>query len=173
MAQNGTGEELYSFYVIWVFPVLIYLHDPSVKLWWPRFIGLHSFPQTVPLQWPLGVPCLTLTLSTEGQTLENYKEGKKSVLLVWERKMCARKQVIDVSPQWINNDEWQCQASVFRSVVSRHNEDLEWRTLKPSVCPSSRVLDRLCYSSQVSSGRVIALRQISVTALCYSSILFR
>ena len=32
MAPNGTGEEPYSFYVVWVFPVLVYLHDPSVKL---------------------------------------------------------------------------------------------------------------------------------------------
>ena len=32
---------------------------------------------------------------------------------------------------------------------------------------------RLCYSSQVSNRPCIALRQISVSALCYSSILFR
>ena len=36
----------------------------------------------------------------------------------------------------------------------------------PSACHSSQVLDRLCYSSQVSNG-LIALRQISVTALFY------
>ena len=43
----------------------------------------------------------------------------------------------------------------------------------PSACRSSQVLDRPCYSSQVSNGPCIALRQISVTAQCYSSILFR
>ena len=43
----------------------------------------------------------------------------------------------------------------------------------PSVCHRSRVLDRPCYRSQVAKGHVIALRQISATAQCYSSILFR
>ena len=42
-----------------------------------------------------------------------------------------------------------------------------------SACHSSQVLDRPCYSPQVSNGPVIALTQISVTAQCYSSILFR
>ena len=36
----------------------------------------------------------------------------------------------------------------------------------PSACHSSQVLGRPCYSSQVSNG-LIALRQISVTALFY------
>ena len=35
---------------------------------------------------------------------------------------------------------------------------------------SSQVLDRLCDSSQVSNDHVIAFRQISVTAQCYSSV---
>ena len=43
----------------------------------------------------------------------------------------------------------------------------------PSACHSSRVLERSCYSSQVSNGPCLALRKISVTAQCYSSILFR
>ena len=60
---------------------------------------------------------------------------------------------------------WLCQASVYSSVLSRRNKDLEWQALKPSACHSSRVLGR--------PDRVIALRQISVTAPCYSSILFR
>ena len=60
-----------------------------------------------------------------------------------------------------------CQANVSSSVLCHVNKDLEWRTLKPWVCHSSWVLDRPCYSSQVSN------RQISVTALCYSAILFR
>ena len=45
-----------------------------------------------------------------------------------------------------------CQTSACSSVLPRHNKDLVWRTLKPLVCQSSRVLDRLCYSSQVSNG---------------------
>ena len=43
-----------------------------------------------------------------------------------------------------------CQASVGSSVLSRHNKDLEWQTLKPLAChtrDSSRVLDRPCFSS--------------------------
>ena len=55
----------------------------------------------------------------------------------------------------------------------------------PSACHSSQVLDRPCYSSPLRSwidrvialrsrmDHVIALRQISVTAQCYSCILFR
>ena len=50
-----------------------------------------------------------------------------------------------------------CRASVFSSVLSHHNKDLERWTLKPSVRHSSRVL----------ANRVIALRQVSVTALFY------
>ena len=37
----------------------------------------------------------------------------------------------------------------------------------PSACHSSWVLDRPCYSSQVSNRRVMVLRQISVKALFY------
>ena len=40
-----------------------------------------------------------------------------------------------------------CQVNVCSSVLSHYNQDLEWQTLKPSVCRSSRVLDRPCYSS--------------------------
>ena len=42
---------------------------------------------------------------------------------------------------------WTYQVSVCSSVLSRHNKDLEWRTLKPLVRHKSRDLDRLCYSS--------------------------
>ena len=52
-----------------------------------------------------------------------------------------------------------CQPSVFSLVLSCHNKDLERRTLKPLAHHSSRVLDKLCYSSQTNQ--------------CYSSILFR
>ena len=51
--------------------------------------------------------------------------------------------------------------SVISSVLSHHNRDLKWQTLKPSAHHRSW------------TDRVIALRQISVTAPCYSSILFR
>ena len=49
--------------------------------------------------------------------------------------------------------------SMFLGSLSRHNKDLERRTLKPSAHHSSRVLDKPCYSSQANQ--------------CYSSILFR
>ena len=48
---------------------------------------------------------------------------------------------------------------MFLGSLSHHNKDLEQRTLKPSAHHSSRVLDKLCYSSQANQ--------------CYSSILFR
>ena len=38
---------------------------------------------------------------------------------------------------------------------------------------ASQLLDRPCYSSWFSNRPVIALRQIRVTALIYSSVLFR
>ena len=46
---------------------------------------------------------------------------------------------------------------MFLGSMSRHNKDLEQRTLKPSAHHSSRVLDKPCYS----------FRQISVTAPFY------
>ena len=53
------------------------------------------------------------------------------------------------------------------SFLSRHNKDLEWRTLKPPRrVTGSWVLDRPCYSSQVSNG----LCYSSWTNQCYSSI---
>ena len=48
---------------------------------------------------------------------------------------------------------------MFLGSLSRHNKDLEQRTLKPSAHHSCRVLDKPCYSSQANQ--------------CYSSILFR
>ena len=36
---------------------------------------------------------------------------------------------------------------MFLGSLSRHNKDLEQRTLKPSARHSSRVLDKPCYSS--------------------------
>ena len=71
---------------------------------------------------------------------------------------------------------------MFRSVtwvyvsrfLSHHNKDLEWWTLKPP----RRVTALGSWTDHVIAVRswmdhVIALRQISVTAQCYSSILFR
>ena len=43
--------------------------------------------------------------------------------------------------------------------LSRHNKDLEQRTLKPSARHSSQVSDKPCYSSQTNQ--------------CYSSVLFK
>ena len=51
----------------------------------------------------------------------------------------------------------KCQASVWSSVLSCHNKDLECQILKPSACHSSQVLNRPCYSSQTNQ--------------CYSSVL--
>ena len=39
---------------------------------------------------------------------------------------------------------------MFLCSLSRHNKDLEQRTLKPSAHHSSRVLDKPCYSSQAN-----------------------
>ena len=61
--------------------------------------------------------------------------------------------------------------SVISSVLSRHNKDLNRWTLKPSVHHSSWTDRVIALASP--TDHVIALRQISVTALCYSSVLFR
>ena len=59
-----------------------------------------------------------------------------------------------------------CQASVCLSVLSHHNKDLEWWTLRPSVHHGSWVLDRVI-ALRSWTDRIIVLRQISVTALFY------
>ena len=64
-----------------------------------------------------------------------------------------------------------CQASVIFSVLSRLNKKLKRRTLKPLVRHSSWTDCVIALRS--GTDCVIALRQISVTAPCYSSILFR
>ena len=66
---------------------------------------------------------------------------------------------------------WNCQASVIFSVLSRLNKNLKWRTLKPSACHSSQTDRVVALGSWID--RVIARRQISVTTLNYSSVLFR
>ena len=54
---------------------------------------------------------------------------------------------------------FKCQASVFSLVLSHRNTHLEWQTLKPSLW---------CVTALGSwTDHVIALRQISVTALFY------
>ena len=65
----------------------------------------------------------------------------------------------------------RCQGSVISSVLSHHNKNLKPQTLKPSACHISRTGCVIALSSQ--TDHVIALRQISVTAPCYSSVLFR
>ena len=54
--------------------------------------------------------------------------------------------------------------SMLLGSLSRHNKNLEWRTLKP--LGGSQL-------SGVGQTSVIALKEISVTAQCYSSILLR
>ena len=63
---------------------------------------------------------------------------------------------------------------MFLDSLSRHNKDLEGRTLKPPrrVTALRSWIDRVI-TPRSRMDRVIALRQISVTAQCYSSILFR
>ena len=58
--------------------------------------------------------------------------------------------------------------------LSRHNKDLEWQTLKPSRYVTALGSWTDCIIALRSPmGHVIGLRQISVKAQCYSSILFR
>ena len=56
---------------------------------------------------------------------------------------------------------YMCQGSVISSVLSHLNKNLKQQTLKSLACHSSQ------------TDRVIALGQISITALRYSSVLFR
>ena len=65
-----------------------------------------------------------------------------------------------------------CQASVCSLVLSWHNEDLKWRTLKPSATALGSWTERVI-ALRSRTDCVLALRQISVTAPCYSSILLR
>ena len=66
------------------------------------------------------------------------------------------------------SSSYKCQASVLSSVLSRLNKYLKRRTLEPSACHSSQT-DRVIVLGSWTD-RVIALRQISVTAPCCSSI---
>ena len=63
---------------------------------------------------------------------------------------------------------------MFLGSLSRHNKDLEWQTLKPPrhVTALGSWIDRVI-ALRSRKDHVIALRQISVTAQCYSSILFK
>ena len=63
---------------------------------------------------------------------------------------------------------------MFLGSLSRHSKDLERRTLKPPqrVTALRSWIDRVI-ALRSRMDRVIALRQLSVTAQCYSSILFR
>ena len=57
---------------------------------------------------------------------------------------------------------------MFLGSLSRHNKDLEWRTLKPPQCVTAlgSWIDRVI-ALRSQKDHVIALRQISVTALFY------
>ena len=66
---------------------------------------------------------------------------------------CSFKQM---RPQRMVELSGEC---MLLSSLSRHNNDLERRTLKPLVCHSSQVLNKPCHSSQTNQ--------------CYSFILFR
>ena len=67
--------------------------------------------------------------------------------------------------QVINQLSCEC---MFLGSLSRHNKDLEWRTLKPPrrVTALRSWIDRVI-ALRSRKDRVIALRQISVTALFY------
>ena len=63
---------------------------------------------------------------------------------------------------------WSCQVSVCSSVLSCHNKDLEWWTLKPPRHVTALGSWTDCVIALRSQmDRVIALRQISVTPLFY------
>ena len=63
---------------------------------------------------------------------------------------------------------------MFLGSLSYHNKDLEGQTLKPPPCVTALGSWIDCVIALRSrKDHVIALRQISVTAQCYSSILFR
>ena len=66
------------------------------------------------------------------------------------------------------------QECMFLDSLSRHNKDLEWRTLKSTwrVRALRSWIDHVI-ALRSRMDHVVALRQISVTAQCYSSILFR
>ena len=65
----------------------------------------------------------------------------------------------------------RCQANVVSSVLSCLNKNLKRGTLKPLAPHSSWIDSVIALGSQ--TDLIIALRQISVTAPCYSSVLFR
>ena len=60
---------------------------------------------------------------------------------------------------------------MISSVLSHLNKNLKQQTLKPSACRSSWTDRVTALRSQIDG--VIALRQKSVAAPCYSSVLFR
>ena len=94
------------------------------------------------------------TLMAESEELKSLlmkvKEESEKVGL----KLSVQKTKIMAS--WYSS----CQMSIYFLVLSHHDKDLEWQTLKPLVCHSSQVSNRLCYSSLdklVLQLRVIAL----------------
>ena len=63
--------------------------------------------------------------------------------------------------------------NVCSSVLSHHNKDLEWWTLNPRCATALGSWTDRVIALRSRTGCIIALRQISVTTLCYRSILFR
>ena len=62
----------------------------------------------------------------------------------WTAKRSNQSILKEISPEYSLVVSREC---MFLGSLSRHNKDLERRTLKPSAGHSSRVLDKPCYSS--------------------------
>ena len=58
-------------------------------------------------------------------------------------------KALSAEPQWLLPQPvgQMSRECMFLGSLSRHNKDLERRTLKPSAHHSSRVLDKPCYNS--------------------------
>ena len=102
-----------------------------------------------------------------------------STLTIHWKNWCWSRSSSTLATWWEEPVHWKrpwcwCHTSVCSSVLSRHNKDLEWRTLKPPrpVTALGSWTDRVI-PLRSQTDHVTALRQISVTAQCYSSILFR
>ena len=83
----------------------------------------------------------------------------------WTARRSNQSIIKDINPEYSLEVSCEC---MFLGSLSRHNKDLEWRTLKPP----QRVTALRSWTDRVIALRsrkdhVIALRQISVTALFY------
>ena len=83
-------------------------------------------------------------------------------------------RIADIIQYLSFSDLFLSRECMFLDSLSRHNKDLGWRTLKPPRRVTAlRSWTDCVIALRSQMDRVIALRQISVTAQCYSSILFR